>query len=500
MKDIKTDVKYNSNSRPRGKLKQVGASIPYTSYNRPLIKRLEIYENTFKYEPVIQQAVDILIDALLGALGPIEHPDSDIQDFCRYSISRHEDNYSVDLFTKLREVARITLWAGFSVTEPVYEIDNSAILLKDYVTYHPSTIIIRTNRFGQLVENEESYEGPHLKSGVYQTTTTKYHEVQLPLWKIALLTYNREFNNYYGTSIVENCYRWHVLKEAYVDMMTTTIDRYGNPLTMVTVPKVSSGETRVNPITGETSTLQMHELLQEQLANGFTASDSNFLLLPFIENNTRPQAQVLSGTNNLGTVFLEAIKYCEGQILRNLLIPFNLLEQSETTKDSFAERQIEIFNRVITSLYRTIVIPFVNQTIHRQVKYNFTRESVNIPPKLPLRNAARPESRVALMQMIKGLTETGYLNPSNEADWLSIREMVDALHRPMEKDDLKFVKDILIEPRKKPAPSANGNSSNKVDGNGNPIKTTPQGAGKEGRPVGNVAPQQESRPRKKDSE
>jgi len=497
MTNLKTDVKYNSNSRPRGKLKQVGASIPYTAYNRPLIKRLEIYENTFKYEPVIQQAVDILIDALLGALGPLEHPDPDIQDFCRYSISYHEDTYCVNLFNKLREIARITLWAGFSVTEPIYEIKNSAILLKDYVSYHPSTIIIRTNKFGQLTENEESYEGPHLKSGVYQTTTTKYHEVQLPLWKIALLTYNKEFNNYYGTSIVESCYRWHVLKEAYVDMMTTTIDRYGNPLTMITVPKVSSGESRVNPITGETSNLQMHELLQEQLANGFTASDSNFLLLPFIENNTRPQAQVLTGNNNLGTVFLEAIKYCEGQILRNLLIPFNLLEQSQTTKDSFAERQIEIFNRVITSMYRTIVIPFMNQTLHRQVKYNFTREAANIPPRLPLRNAARPESRVALMQMIKGLTETGYLNPSNEADWLSIREMVDALHRPMEKEDLKFVKDVLLEPRKKPTPSTNTNNSSNSKGTP-PSKITPQGSGKEGRPVGKVAPQQESRLRKKD--
>lgn len=494
MPNLKTDVKYNSNSRPRGKLKQVGASIPYTSYNRPLIKRLEIYENTFKYEPVIQQATDVLIDALLGALGPVEHPDPDIQDFCRYSISRHEDTYSVDLFTKLREIAKITLWAGFSVTEPIYEIYNSAILLREYITYHPSTIIIRTNQRGQLTEDEVSYEGPHLKSGVYQTTTTKYHETQLPLWKIALLTYNKEFNNYYGTSLVENCYRWHVLKEAYVDMMTTTIDRYGNPLTMITVPKVSSGETRLNPITGESSTLQMHELLQEQIANGFGGStDSNFLLLPFVENNTRPQAQVLTGTNNLGTVFLEAIKYCEGQILRNLLIPFNLLEQSQTTKDSFAERQIEIFNRVISSLYRTIVVPFVNQTIHRQVKYNFTRESAQIPPRLPLRKTTRPEARVALMQMIKGLTEIGYLNPTNESDWASIREMVDALNRPMDSVDLKFVKDVLIEPRKKPNPTS---STSKKSSS----KTTPQGAGKEGRPMGSVAPQQESRPRKKDSE
>jgi hypothetical protein len=495
---MSTDIKYNSNLRPRGKLKQVGASIPYTYYNRPLLKRLEVYENTYKYEPVIQQATDVLIDGLLGALGPIEHPDPEIQEFCRYSISRHEDMYSVDLFVKIREIAKITLWAGFSVTEPIYEIFNSSLYLKDYVTYHPATIIIRTNKLGQLTENEESYEGPHLSSGVYQKTSIK-SEAKLPLWKIALLTYNKEFNNYYGTSIVENCYRWHVLKEAYVDMMTTTIDRYGNPITFLTVPNMSSGQQSTNPITGETVTLPLHELLRQQLANMESqGQSSNYIVLPFIENNNRPQAQVLSTSSNAHTSFLEAIKYCEGQILRNLLIPFNLLEQSSTTRDSFAERQIEIYNRIINSLYRVIIVPFINQTLHRQVQYNFARKASEIPPILPLRKTARPEARVALMQMIRGLTETGYLNPSHEADWSSIREMVDALNRPMEKEDEKFVKDVLIEPRKKPTPVANNKAPATANAKKSKNKTTPRG-GQEGRPTGSVAPQQESRPLTKDS-
>lgn len=487
----KTDEKYNANSRPRGKLKQVGASIPYTAYNKPLLKRLEIYENTFKYEPIIQQALNVMIDALLGALGPIEHPDPDIQEFCRYSLARHEESYCIDIFTKLREVCLLTISSGFSITEPIYEIFNSEILIKDYVTYHPSTITIRTNKLGQLIEGDESYEGPHLKSGIYQSTTQKYGEVLLPLWKISLLTFNKEYNNYYGTSIIENCYRWHVLKEAYVDMMTTTLDRYGNPLTVLTIPQHSSGQVRVNPITGEETTLNMHELLEEQISKGYVASDSNFLLLPFFDNSVKPEAKVLSGTNNLGSSFLDAINFCEMQMVRNLLIPFNLINTVQNTASNadsaMSERQIEMFNRVITTIYRTLIVPFVNQTIHRQVLFNFSRSSAKVPPKFPLRKTTRPEARVALMQMIKGLTESGYLNPLNEADWGSIREMVDALDRPMDNEDKKFINDVVIEPKKKP-PAANANA---------PSKQGPSGKTNEGRPTGKSSPQQVSRPLKK---
>lgn len=478
----KTDNKYNSNSRPRSKLKQVGSAIPYTSYNRPLNERLEIYENTYKYEPIILQGVDIIIDALLATLGDIEHPDKDIQEFCRNSLKRYSNCYHSSYIEKIREACKVTLWSGFSVTESLLEISEGQIVPKDFITYHPSSLIIRTNKSGLLTENETSYEGPHYKSGIYQTTTTRYHEVQLPMWKVALLTYNKEFNNYYGTSIVESSYRWHVLKEAFVDMMTTTLDRYGNPSTFITVPVGSTNQVRTNPVTGEQIILSVQEHLEEQLKN-YDNMKSNNIVLPFTENSNRPQATILAGSNNFGTVYQDAIRYCEEQITRNLKIPFNLLS-GFNIDDGQSERQIEMFNRVIISLYQTLVVPFVNQTLHRAVLFNFNREAAKVPPRLPLRKTTRPEARVALMQMIKGLTETGYFNPTNAEDWSSVREMVDALHRDMDKKDEKFVKDILINPRQKPAGS----------------KQTPTGAGKAGRPTGIVTPLQESRPRKREDQ
>lgn len=502
-KKYKTDTKYNSTSRPRGKIKQIGASLPYNSYNRPLLERLEIYDNTYRYEPVIQQSVNIMIDAVIGALGSVEHPDPEIEAYLQDTLNRQEEEYSINILDKLREVMRTTMRFGFSVTENLMTVENGVLFLRDYVTYHPNTIILRTDVHGQLVDNKPAYEGPYLKSGIYQTTHTKYNEVLLPRWKVALLTFNKEFNNYYGTSIVENSYRWHVLKEAFTDMMTTALDRYGNPLTLITIPKFNTDEVRTNPVTGETRTMSLQELVEEQIRNNYTPSHSNFLFLPFTDQTNRPQATVISGASNLGTVFLDAIKYCEDQMTRNLFIPFNILNGTGNNDDTQSERQIEIFNRVIVSLYRMMVVPFVNQTLHQLVKFNFTRESAKTPPKIPLRKTTRPEARVALMQMIKGLTETGFLNPTNESDWTAVREMVDALDRPLEKDDIEFIKKILIEPRQKPepaAPEADGkkptNKKAAAKQRTNPNKT-PSGTGNMGRPTGVVTPLQNARLRKR---
>ena len=504
--DLKTDLKYSKNSRPRGKLKQIGSSVPYTSYTRPLIKRLEIYENTFKFEPVIQQGINLVIDALIGALGEVEHPDKEIQEFCRYNLSRQQDLYCVDLITKIKEVTKITLWSGFSVTEPIYELEEGNVFLKDYITYHPTSLIIRTNKKGQLVENEDSFEGPHLKSGIYQTSfNNNTGETQLPLWKVALITYNQEFNNYYGRSIIENCYRWHVLKEAITDMMLTTLDHYGNPTTLVYVPKVMSGESEVNPITGETRPLSIQEVLHKQISDEYTPSNSNYLFIPFSDPQLKPSAQILSGTNNLGSSFLEAIKHCQTEIIRNLLIPYSLLSADNASADTFSERQIEIFNRIVSSLYKSIVVPFVNQTLYKLVKYNFNRESAKFPPVLPLRKTTRPEARVALMQMIRGLTEIGYLNPRNDSDWMSVREMVDALDRDMDKEDKKFVEDILVKPKEKPKPvvakqeksdKPNKGGTGSTNNTNNPEGSV-KGSGSPGRPTGKPEPLSNSRLLKK---
>lgn len=491
---MRTDYKHNSNTRPRGKLKQVGSSVPLSSYSRPILHRLEIYENVFNNDASILQAVNLITDALVGSLGEVEHPDPDIQQFLQLTLDNLSDNYSINLRDKIKEIITITLWAGFSVTENIYENVDGVILLKDLVTYHPSTLIIRTDKKGRLVEGAPSYEGVPYLSGIYQSSydaNSDEGEVRLPLWKIIYLSHKQQFNNYYGTSIIEPIYRWHVLKEAFIDMLTVTLDKYGKPTTVYLIPRRTSANSEFDPILEEDVRMTDAQVLQRQLDDAESVGDITNIILEYSDTDAKPEVKIIQPPSNVNTVFLEAIKFCEKQQIKSLLLPYGIIE-GEASNEVFTERQIEFFNRVISSLYTRFVVPFVNQSLHRLIKLNFSRDSVKYPPQIPLRKSTRPEARVALMQMIKGLTEQGYFNPIEEADWAMVRQLVDCLDRPMTDEDKEFIKELLIYPKQPKDSTSKSPASRKTEGK---IK----GKGQQGRPTGVAVPLQNARPKKKDT-
>ena len=490
---MKTDIKHNSNVRPRGKLTQIGSSIPLTSYSRPILQRLEIYENVFNNDPTIIQAINVLTDALIGSLGEVEHPDPEIQEFLQLSIDNLSDNYSINLRDKIKEIITITMWSGFSVTENIYELVEGMILLKDLVTYHPSTVIIRTDKKGRLLEGQPAYEGAPYLSGIYQSSyeVSSQGEVRLPLWKVIYLANKKQFNNYYGTSIVEPIYRWHVLKEAFVDMLTVTLDKYGKPMTVFSIPRRTSASSEFDPIREEDIRLTDAQVLEKKLEEAEGTGDINNIILEYSDNDAKPDIQVVQPPSNINTVFLEAIKFCEKQQIKSLLLPYGIVD-GDISNEMFSERQVEFFNRVISSMYTKFVIPFVNQSLHRLVKLNFTRDSAKYPPQMPLRKATRPEARVALMQMIKGLTEQGYFNPLNDSDWAMVRQLVDCLDRPMTDEDKEFIRQLLIYP-KQPKETTGGSTV------GRETEGKVKGKAQQGRPTGVSVPLQQARPKKKDS-
>ena len=137
-------------------------------------------------------------------------------------------------------------------------------------------------------------------------------------------------------------------------------------------------------------------------------------------------------------------------------------------------------------MHREFIQPILGQAFHRLIKLNYNREAANIAPTMPLKQTYRAEDRTALLQIIVGLTNTGYFNPTNEMDWNMVRQMVDSSDRDMTKEDVEFIKAMIITPREK-TPSASGSSSNSSRAKGTAgTKGVPGGGA--GRPIGSTAP------------
>lgn len=502
------DTKFNKNERPRRKLQQVGGKGSSIYTRRPALSHLRDYEGASIYDTTIRASIKILLDTLIDSLGDIAHIDPDIDKYLKHCVERQQDVYGIDYKAQLKQAIKTAIWSGFSVSESIFDIEDGTLFLKECINYHPTTIYIRPDKNGRLNEGQPTYDG--YLSGIYQLSPMDVEE-PIPLWKLSLLTNESEYNNYYGRSALESAYRWHVLKEAILDMMVMSLERHGTPIVAITMPKTGSTSIEVDPETGEERTLTSQEVIQQQMESN-NLGQGNVLILPQVDPAMKPEIKVLSSSNNLGRMFLDAADYCDIQITKSLLVPNGLLDS--LNKLETAERQIEMFNRILGTLHTLFVKPYIAQTYGRLVKLSYNRPSALKAPVLPLQSTIRPEQRVALMQMIKGLGEQGWINPLSPEDWKHVRELVGARPREQDNEDIDYIISQLVTPKQpnsvvnKDNKDNENNEDNKEDNKESKIKQTRakidpnrdrskegkvKGKGGVGRPTGDATPQQNPR-------
>lgn len=499
-----TIKKFNPNKRPRGKTKQAGSQNSYTALSRNIEKKLELYETVATYDATISSTLDLLVECLVSSLGEIEHEYEEAQEFCREQKKYLQDEYNIDIYQEIKQIVKSTLRSGFSATETLFE-DRGFLSLRGFAQYHPSTIVIRTNKRGQLTEGEPSPD-PGFTSGIWQRVRNPQlinnqngnnGEILLDMWRTTLLTHNKTYNNYYGTSVIESAYRWHVIKESLLDMFLVTQDQHGNPMTVMYIPNTNSGEYELDPETGEEKPLTVMNSIERQL-NSTSSQEGNTLLFPYTDKDMKPEVKVLSNSGDVAAGYIDAVKFCDQQIIRSMLVPLSLVDSSEVSSGEMAERDMEMFNRTIESLYKTLVVPIINKSFGFLIKENFSPPVSKSMPTIPLRNIMRPEDRVSMMQFIRGLTELTYLNPSNEVDREMVRSWVGAIDREWSSEDAEFFKKFLLqeidESKKQSggegkAPSRNATPTNR--GSNSPTRNR-KGEGKKqkkpGRPVGKATP------------
>ena len=476
MKPFSVDVKFNSNNRPRNRLRQQGGSNPYGQAFRPSLERLREYEYVANYDTTIYSCLQIMTTALVSSLEDITHVDPEIQAFLRYNLARMQDKYQKCITWTLQELILTTMENGYSVSENLMETEDGECYHYDVANYHPATIRIRTNKKGRLTEGEPTID-PGYKSGIYQIDTGQRLEQKLDFWRINYLCNESRYNNYYGRSCIEHVYKEHLLQETLIDMLLASLNTHSSPTKVIILPAYPTGLRRINA-NGEEELIDSVEDLERQLGHSLgkelEVGGERIVILPQTDKDIKPDAKILNASVDIGRTVLETVKHMDMLKCRGLLMPYFLVDS--TSGNNSGESILDIYNRTLHGLYARFVVPLVSQWFHPLIRQSFTRESAKIAPTLPLSNATRIEDRVALMQVIRGLTEDGYFNPTNKTDWSMVRQMVAAISREQEPADLEFINDILIKPRLG-VKEGMGMKEGSKKGRGNP-----------GRPVGEPKP------------
>lgn len=468
------DIFYPDKRSLRGKFKQQGG-YSYTSLmRRPKTAQLKLFERMAKEDSTLNSALNARILWLLNTIGEIEHPDKEIAEFHNANLKQLEEVNGADFKSRLQTMLYTKYWAGASTSEIMFELIDGSLYLNDLVTYHPSTIHIYTDKKGNLVEGKETFDLIH-KSGLWQYASgVNYREQQLSLWKHVHLARESQYANYYGVSILEPSYIWYRLKEALLDMMATGLDNEGRNLIWIKMPSYASQETRIND-EGEDEVISTLQLVKEQIDS--TDGLPDVLYLPFQMQDNKPEIGSIKIQDSVGEAYMKAIRYAECQSIKHI-IPGFLLSSDDidsANNSSVRERQLEMFSNNIEADRSALISTLVKKVFMPIQQWNFNRESAKVPPTFTRRYSDRAEDRVATMQVVKGLTEAAWINPYNEQDYTKVMQMLRLDPRPRSEEDMKFIYDMLIEPRKKNDPRDED--------------VGPKGSGNAGRSTGNKSKQ-----------
>jgi hypothetical protein len=479
---MNTDIKYKDGRQVRGKLKQQGSYVNqqgsfsyYNTIHRPLLAQMRLYERLWRQDLTIKAALRARTQWLLGTIGEIQHPDKEIAEFHNRNLKQLEDLNGRSFYNCLEVMNETKYWAGNSVSEILFHFSNGKLFLQDLITYHPKSIIIYTDKKGRLVQGKETPDGYH-RSGIWQLSSGFYQkEKQLDLWKLVHLTNESDFGNYYGRSLIAPSYKWTRLKEALIDMMSASLYKLGNRVLWVKMPSFPTQEVRVDPSTGEENYITTLQLIKEQFDE--TEGIPEVIFLPYQQQGTEPEVGSEAIQDPVGDLFVKAIEYADHQSIKHIIPSFLLTSMAVMDgreQEVAQERQIELFTNSIELERQALLSNLIRKIFIPLQQWNFNRAAASIPPTFSRVYSDRSEDRVATMQMIKGLVESAVLNPRNDEDYTKIMQMLRLGTRVRDEDDMKFIEEILIEPRKKQPREGD---------------VGPKGSGSPGRSTGNKSKQ-----------
>lgn len=467
---MSVDILYQDKRSAKGKFVQRGGHALFHSVRRIQNVNLRLYEKLARQDLTIRSALNTFENYIISTIGEVTHPDEEIASFLNHNLKTMEDTLGVSWKSAIKTALFTKDWAGYSVSEIIFKLEFGSLTLEDLITYHPSTLTIYTDKKGRLVEGGETLDGYH-KSGIYQVSLDSTTSLKkLDLWKVLYLGADTEYGNYYGQSLVAPCYKWQRLKEALIDLMLIYLERAGHRMTWISSIAHPTDQSRIDPSTGDERTITTLDLLREQIEKDDDLKQT--LLLPYNVEGSSPEIGSVPLSDLVGNMFLDAIAYADQESVKHIIPYFLISDGGHSLSASSIERRMEVFYTNKEQAFNSLTTEAIKQVLQPLVKWNFNRESAKIAPSFARIHSDRSEDRVASMQTVKGLTENGYLNPTNSVDWRMVRQMLRLSDRMMTKEDQEWIEEIVINPRQK------GGSSESKGG--------PNGAGKPGRQTGST--------------
>lgn len=217
-------------------------------------------------------------------------------------------------------------------------------------------------------------------------------EINIPIDKILLYSYDSEFNNPAGESILDTLYDTHYVKKRFEKWLAIFIEKHAGPTVVGKVSKESE------PYKDE-----LREQLDE-IRHGRTN-------MTIGENDD----VVVLESQNKGDAFFNALERIDDTIFRTLFIGNLLLGQTSTGSYAQSQTQLTVTKMILDGIHEEVAIPW-QELFDKITGFNFEG---SLPPKV-LFEKFEDKDILALLEALKPYFEDESLD--NTSQWF--KEMV----------------------------------------------------------------------------
>jgi hypothetical protein len=393
---------------------QRGTPIPalfnvfYKFIQNPSTVSVETFKRMVDTDDTIGSGVEFLVMCLAARLGRYQHPNEEITKFINDALGRVENGWT----NAIKEMLSAS-WAGFSTCEKVWANTPNGFVIKKFVPLPPQTILFETERTGELTpdgilqyqRNDNPAlmsQGPSYMYGfswsmnpggstrpdpaaklgdmpfpLRTANSYSYLSIRIPKQKVVHYSFDAQgkFGNPYGRSLLRKAYKFYVMKDSFLTMLSIALDRKGTPLTVVyadaTAPIQKAGPNgELNP-QGARGQRQEFVRADYEAKRAFeNIHNDTVIILPGKKGQVFDHEFVNQQSN--ASDFLAAIEMCNKSIMRALLVPSLIFTNGDGT-GSFAlgHEHAKTFDKILDSMLSGFKQVLIDQVIQELIRYNF---------------------------------------------------------------------------------------------------------------------------------
>ncbi|MGN4827963.1 phage portal protein family protein [Bacillus cereus group sp. MYBK12-2] len=264
-----------------------------------------------------------------------------ISGWCEMMLSEYMDD-SLPYYTREMLTA---LDFGRSITEKIWQLkmvpidpDNpDSIKVEERIiplklkTYDPRNITIKMDPDTLQLEGALQHTGRS--------------EIFIPANKLLIYSHEKEFNNYYGASVLQAAYKPWIIKEFLQRFWNIALERYGTPLSTMQIPQGGS----------ISKAIALMDMVKTKAG------------IPLPEG----YEMEIHNLANAGMSFKEAIEYQDVMIARSMLVPDLIFANSGSGAYALSQTHEGFFEMRLNGISQELGDIYTKYLIRPMVQYNF---------------------------------------------------------------------------------------------------------------------------------